>query len=608
MQFRLYDGDTGEVLLVLRDFRFMAMSPQGKALHPATHTLVHRWREQPVASSPAPAAFGPVRVGVLAPLLVKGDCHQDQSNLAVHQAVLEICAAGSLPTWIGAIDMVDWPDAGKDGGVWTHDVDVIVVPIDFETDHHAELSWSHQTTIRGLERVLEMLRAVGSASARRDEGLVTIVLVSRNAHHAVEADAGDAVVVDDCEPMRARASALAWAGGAALWSMLRTARLEFRTSRLRLVALDSDQGWSSSSEVSRLLAQVGDEVAVAAQDAGAQAASEVAWVRNARFVPGTEEYSIDFGEPRGLTEKPFAAPADLPHVVVITGGLGGLGLVTAQELADLGARHLVLVSRSGVVKYDGQGLGQRLEALQQLPGVNVVLEACDVSEEDQVMAMLERVRSSCGPITAVFHAAGTTSDGLIRSAQSVDALTRVFGPKASGAWFLHKHTLSDPVKGFVLFSSVASHFGNVGQANYSAANGFLDGLARWRVDHGMPAVSVQWPAVTGVGMAAAMDERSRVPESLSIAEDTVRNVIRQVSHGTVPATVFTLVPHAFYVQRMPTRVSPAPRNHVMFSFGLLDRTCAICRSCVLEWSRLFSSPCSNLDAPACCLAVGLMEG
>ena len=73
--------------------------------------------------------------------------------------------------------------------------------------------------------------------------------------------------------------------------------------------------------------------------------------------------------------------------VLITGGLGGLGIVTAEALVDMGARCIVLASRSGKVKYDGQGLQERLDALQA-SGARVVLEQCDTGDEESVVGLL----------------------------------------------------------------------------------------------------------------------------------------------------------------------------------------------------------------------------
>merc|ERR1711865_197337 len=77
----------------------------------------------------------------------------------------------------------------------------------------------------------------------------------------------------------------------------------------------------------------------------------------------------------------------------------------------------------------------------------------------------------------------------------VGSMEKVFEPKAYGAWFLHKHTSSDNLTAFLLFSSVGALIGSAGSGNYIAANTYLDELAQWRSNKGMPAVSVQWPAV-----------------------------------------------------------------------------------------------------------------
>ena len=213
--------------------------------------------------------------------------------------------------------------------------------------------------------------------------------------------------------------------------------------------------------------------------------------------------------------------------ILITGGLGGLGIVTAEALVELGATSIVLASRSGKIKYDGQGLQERLDALRA-SGATIVIEQCDTADEQQVIELLERVRcGGYGPLGGVVHAAGVLSDSMLRS-QNEESIRRVVEPKAMGAWYLHKHTTDDALDIFMTYSSVASLFGNVGQANYSAANAFLDELVRWRVSQGLCGVSVQWPAVSGVGMAASMDERVGISDSISIDVRMVKQVVQQL--------------------------------------------------------------------------------
>merc|ERR1711965_1238198 len=114
--------------------------------------------------------------------------------------------------------------------------------------------------------------------------------------------------------------------------------------------------------------------------------------------------------------------------VVVTGGLGALGVVTAETLVEMGARCIVLASRSGKIKHDGQGLQERLDTLQA-SGARVVLEQCDTGDDQSVVGILERVRRESGPLRAVVHAAGVLSDGVFRT-QDQDSMRRVVDPKA----------------------------------------------------------------------------------------------------------------------------------------------------------------------------------
>ena len=96
---------------------------------------------------------------------------------------------------------------------------------------------------------------------------------------------------------------------------------------------------------------------------------------------------------------------------------------------------------------------------------------------------------------------------------------------------MHTHTTSDDVRHFVMFSSIAALFGNPGQANYSASNSYLDSLACLRHSKGLPGVSIQWPAISDVGMAAALNDKSTNYQSLNLA--TVKKVLRHLFTTTL---------------------------------------------------------------------------
>jgi NAD(P)-dependent dehydrogenase (short-subunit alcohol dehydrogenase family) len=201
--------------------------------------------------------------------------------------------------------------------------------------------------------------------------------------------------------------------------------------------------------------------------------------------------------------KPVALPAhseprwDTDGTVLITGGASGIGALLAKHLAaEHGVRHLLLAGRRGA---QTPGAGELESELAQL-GATVRIAACDVSDREQLRALLASI-SEEHPLTAVVHAAGVLDDGVIDSL-TAERVDRVLAPKAHAAIHLHELTRELDLQGFVLYSSAAATFGNPGQANYAAANAYLDALAAHRHAHGLPATSIAWgPWTQTDGMA-----------------------------------------------------------------------------------------------------------
>ncbi|HXS46661.1 MAG TPA: SDR family NAD(P)-dependent oxidoreductase, partial [Solirubrobacterales bacterium] len=178
---------------------------------------------------------------------------------------------------------------------------------------------------------------------------------------------------------------------------------------------------------------------------------------------------------------------DPGSTVLITGATGVLGSQVARHLAtEHGARHLLLVSRSGKGAEGAAELQAELEGL----GAETRIEACDVSDREQLAALLETI-SAEHPLGAVIHAAGALADGTIEAMGS-EQVGSVFAPKVDAAWHLHELTVDLDLSAFVMFSSVAGAMGTPGQANYAAANVFLDSLAAHRRAEGLPATSIAW--------------------------------------------------------------------------------------------------------------------
>ncbi|WP_103350653.1 type I polyketide synthase [Amycolatopsis sp. CA-128772] len=178
-----------------------------------------------------------------------------------------------------------------------------------------------------------------------------------------------------------------------------------------------------------------------------------------------------------------ARPLDPEGTVLITGGTGTLGALTARHLVTThGVRHLVLVSRRG----EAPELQEELTAL----GAFVTVAAGDVADRAQLEAVLRAIPAE-HPLTAVIHTAGVLADGVITEL-TPDRIGAVRRPKVEAARLLDELTRDADLAAFVLFSSAAGVLGNPGQGGYAAANAELDALARRRNSFGLPAVSIAW--------------------------------------------------------------------------------------------------------------------
>ena len=191
---------------------------------------------------------------------------------------------------------------------------------------------------------------------------------------------------------------------------------------------------------------------------------------------------------------------------LITGGMRGLGLLTACHLADLGARHLVLMGRRPPTDAARAQLAE-LEA----NGVQVTLVEGDVSRRADVDRTFAMIAATMPPLRGIFHSAGALDDGAV-SQLTWDRFRRVLAAKVAGASHLDALSASLELDHFVLYSSIASLVGSPGQSNHAAANAFLDALAHRRAVQGRPALSINWGAWSEIGAAADLGVDQRVGE------------------------------------------------------------------------------------------------
>ncbi|MBE9060856.1 type I polyketide synthase [cf. Phormidesmis sp. LEGE 11477] len=207
---------------------------------------------------------------------------------------------------------------------------------------------------------------------------------------------------------------------------------------------------------------------------------------------------------------------------LVTGGLGGLGLLTAQWLADQGAKRIVLLSRSEASD-TARSVVDQLES----QGVSVEMISADVANKAAMERVMVNLTGSQYPLKGVIHAAGVLDDGLMQQLTE-EQLETVLAPKVTGAWNLHTLTQSCELDFFVLFSSAAALLGSPGQANHAAANAFLDGLAHYRQQQNLPALSINWGAWSTVGSALRYQQQGRLEQFPGVDIITPKEGIAQL--------------------------------------------------------------------------------
>lgn len=202
--------------------------------------------------------------------------------------------------------------------------------------------------------------------------------------------------------------------------------------------------------------------------------------------------------------RPFRADG----AYIITGGLGGLGLFLAGEMAarhgGAGCGRIVLNSRSQPNEQARQAI-ERLRAA----GADVAVECGDIADPQTAGRLVTCATATGLPVRGVLHAAAVVEDATLANVTD-ELIDRCWAPKVYGAWNLHHATLGQPLDWFCSFSSAAALVGSPGQGAYAAANSWLDAFAHWRRARGLPTVAIAWGAWAEVGRATALAEGAGV--------------------------------------------------------------------------------------------------
>ncbi|WP_342778246.1 type I polyketide synthase [Streptomyces botrytidirepellens] len=321
---------------------------------------------------------------------------------------------------------------------------------------------------------------------------------------------------------------------AAVWGLGRVAALEYPERWGGLIDLPQELDDLVVRRLVGVLAGPGDEDQVAVRASGVYGRRLVSAPAPTPSVDPTLTPTV---ESEGATRW------DPSGTVLITGGTGALGAHVARWLAERGTEHLLLMSRRGPGAPGAPELETELTAL----GARVTVVACDVADRAELEAVLAAVPAEF-PLTGVVHAAGVLDDAML-DGLTPERFEGVFQSKVAPALLLDELTADRDLSVFALFSSVAGAVGNLGQANYAAANAVLDALALRRRSRGLPATSIAWGAWSGDGMAArarhagttALEPRLAL-EALSelVAEPHATTVVADLGDKQVLEALFSL--------------------------------------------------------------------
>lgn len=315
-------------------------------------------------------------------------------------------------------------------------------------------------TLKGSSFILNLLKVLSETETSNNYKLT---IVTQNAVHVCESE-----IVSGIQ-------------NSPIWGIKKVISLEHPELNTKIIDID----FNSKSEliVNEVLSETEDDM--------------ISFRNNCKFIPFLKRIKPDYSK----------IELDSEGTYMITGGLSGLGLMTAKWLSEKGAKNLALLSRR-----DNTSEADRILNEIRSSGTDVKIFKCDITLKEDLQRIMTEINLSGKKLRGVIHSAGLLEDGILIN-QTVEKFDKVLSPKIKGAWNLHELTKDLEIDFFIMYSSIASILGSAGQANHSAANSFLDSFAYYRKAKGLPAMSINWGVWSEIGSAVkkGADKNEKIP-------------------------------------------------------------------------------------------------
>ncbi|MFJ4620910.1 SDR family NAD(P)-dependent oxidoreductase [Streptomyces sp. NPDC088812] len=369
-------------------------------------------------------------------------------------------------------------------------------------------------------------------------------------------------------------------GRAALRALVRVLAFEHPELRATLVDLDP-------APDERSVAEAAAEILASPPD------DEVAWRGGVRYVRRLRVGAPPPGTPR--------TPVVRPGSYLITGGLTGLGLATAEWLAERGATRLVLAGRRPPAPAAAESIDR-----MRSTGIEVALVTGDIADSGTADRMVVEGGADGIPVRGVIHAAGVLDDAAV-VAMTDGQLDTVWRAKADGALRLHEATAALDLDWWVDYSSAAALLGSPGQAAYATANAWLDAFGAHRRARGVPVVTVHWGAWSGIGAAVATAESAAARlgpvEGFAALGELLASGLSQVGVFRLDmSSVRDMFPDAMGRAYFTESAAPAPAS----TRTAVDTTPeAITGHLLVVFGELLRADASSLDPDAPLTSLGL---